>query len=71
MNDGKTQERGVAPDSALAAGSMCSNCVYWEGVEELGSYIEGTCFAMMRVTGYAETCDEFSPNARAHSERTE
>ena len=45
------------------AGSVCSNCKFWEGIDELGSFIEGTCFAMMRVTGYAETCDEFTPNA--------
>jgi len=58
----ESKNAGVATDNALAAGSVCSNCVYWEGIEELGSYIEGTCFAMMRVTGYVETCDEFSPN---------
>jgi len=56
---------GVDPQVDSMAGSVCSNCVYWEGVDELGSCIEGTCFAMMRVTGYAETCDEFTPNAES------
>ena len=57
-----TQEVRRVSDSSPAAGSVCLNCKFWEGIEELGSYIEGTCFAMMRLTGYAETCDEFTPN---------
>ena len=53
-----------ASDKSECTGSVCSNCRFWEGIDELGSFIEGTCTAMLRVTGYAETCDEFTPNEK-------
>jgi len=49
-------------DDGLAV--CCGNCRFWDGIDELGSYIEGICHHPIAdddcKTGYMEHCPDFT-----------